>query len=123
MHDRPTAAELAEAVREFLEAEVLPAAQDARLRFRTLVAANALAILQRDLEVGEELLREELALLRSMVEVSAAGSDREQVRALNAELARRIRRGDPPPGALVALRRIAELKLRVASPRYLRPPR
>ena len=74
MSDRPTAAELAEAVREFLEAEVLPAAQDARLRFRTLVAANALAILQRELDLGDDLLREELALLRRLVDVPEAGT-------------------------------------------------
>src|SRR5205823_3675344 len=48
MADRPGAAELAEAVREFLEAEVLPTVGDARLRFRVLVAANALAIAQSD---------------------------------------------------------------------------
>jgi hypothetical protein len=44
MADRPTAAELVEAVTEFLAEEVLPAATDHRLKFRTLVALNALAI-------------------------------------------------------------------------------
>ena len=47
MSDRPTAAELIEAVSEFLSTEVLPAAPDHRLKFRTLVALNALAIAQR----------------------------------------------------------------------------
>ena len=45
MNDRPTAPELIEAVRAFLEAEVLPALGDnARLRFQTLVAVNVLAL-------------------------------------------------------------------------------
>ena len=45
---RPTAGELATAVREFLETEVLPATDDLRLRFRTLVAMNALSIVERE---------------------------------------------------------------------------
>ncbi len=45
---RPSAGELATAVREFLEQEVLPATDDQRLRFRTLVAMNALSIVERE---------------------------------------------------------------------------
>jgi hypothetical protein len=96
-HDRPTAAELVEATREFLEVEILPTLTDRRLRFRALVAINALGIAQRELESGEELLpREELE-----------------------ELARRIRSGDVPDDALERLQEHVAAKLRVASPRYL----
>jgi len=119
MSDRPTASELADAVREFLESEVLPSVQDPRLRFRLLVAANALSIARRELEMGDDLSREELALLRPLGDAPAPGTPREQALALSTALARRIRRGDVPSGTLEALRRIAELKLRVASPRYL----
>jgi len=119
MGDRPSPSELADSVREFLEAEVLPSVQDPRLRFRLLVAANALSIAKRDLELGDDLAREEVALLRPLGEAPPPGTPREQALALSAALARRIRRGDVPPGTLEALRRIAELKLRVASPRYL----
>jgi hypothetical protein len=119
MADRPGAAELAEAVREFLENEVLPVAEDARLRFRVLVAANALAIAQRDLEIGEGLLDEEIALLERLVGPAPAGSRRDRRLFLNRELARRVRRGEVPEETLDVLRRIAELKLRTASPRYL----
>ena len=97
MGDRPTPAELAEAVREFLEREMLASVNDQRLRFRTLVAINALGILQRELESpGEDL----------------GGAELE-------ELARRIRAGDPPPDALRRLKEHVAAKLRVASPRYL----
>ncbi len=113
MQNRPTAAELAEAVRNFLEEEIGPALQDPRLRFRALVAANALSILGRDLSLGEGLLREEVELLSGLLGVHGDAPS------LNAELCRRIRRGGPPAGTLAALRRIAELKLRIASPRYL----
>jgi hypothetical protein len=119
MPDRPSAPELADAVREFLEAEVLPSVQDPRLRFRLLVAANALSIAKRDLEIGDDLLRQEIALLRPLGETPPPGTPREQALALSAALSGRIRRGDVPLGTLEALRRIAELKLRTASPRYL----
>lgn len=96
-HDRPTGAELVEATREFLEAEILPTLTDQRLRFRTLVAINALGIAQRELESREEMLpREELE-----------------------ELARQIRSGDVPADALERLQEHVAAKLRVASPRYL----
>ena len=98
MSDRPTAAELVEATREFLEQEILPTLADPRLRFRTLVAVNALGIAQRELEsrAADELSPDELA-----------------------ELARRIRAGDVPEGALKLLKRHVAAKLRIASPRYL----
>jgi hypothetical protein len=96
--DRPTAAELIEATREYLEKEILPALDDQRLRFRTLVAINALGIAQRELESTEE---EVLSLEEA------------------AELARRIRAGEIPEGALELLERHVAQKLRVASPQYL----
>ena len=48
-HDRPTPQELAEAVREFLQEEILPILDDHRLKFRTLVAINGLGIAEREL--------------------------------------------------------------------------
>src|ERR671923_1584797 len=116
MADRPDAAELVEAVREFIEAEVLPAVSDARLKFRLLVAANALTIAQRDLQIGDELLAEEVTLLEKLSGSRASGTPRERTTALARELSCRIRRGDVPPGAVETLRRIADLKLRAASP-------
>jgi hypothetical protein len=50
-HDRPTAAELVDAVRELLTDELLDSV-DGRLRFQVRVAANALAIVGRELELG-----------------------------------------------------------------------
>jgi hypothetical protein len=98
MSSRPTAAELVEATREFLEGEILPTLRDHRLRFRTLVAINALGIAQRELEAGPE------------AELPAAELD---------DLARRIRLGDVPPGTLALLKRHVGAALRIANPRYL----
>ena len=63
MNDRPTAAELIEAVIVFLEGELIPGLSDPRLRFHTLVAANVLAISLRELAGEEDQLREEWRLL------------------------------------------------------------
>jgi hypothetical protein len=94
-HDRPTPGELAEAVAEFLEREILPTLDDHRLRFRTLVALNALRIAAREL-----------------AEMPPPEPDW--------ELARRIRAGDVPPDALERIKAEVEAKVRVANPKYLR---
>jgi hypothetical protein len=94
--ERPTPQELAEAIREFLTGEVLPTLTDQRLRFRMLVAINALGIVSRELA---KLPPEDDA------------SDR--------ELAARIRSGDVPPGTLEKVKAGVEARLIVDSPRYL----
>jgi hypothetical protein len=94
--ERPTAAELAEAILEFLGGEILPTLGDQRLRFRTLVAMNALSIVYRELE---------------RLPLEDDGAQR--------ELAARIRAGDVPPGTLGAVKRDVAERLRIASPRYL----
>ena len=124
MIDRPTGSELAEAVRHFLETEIAPTLSDHRLRFRTLVAMNALGILERELELGPALLRAEVERLAALLDEEAEPPDDVgalQARALelNRELARRIRAGEAPDGVLAHLRRSAEAKLQVSSPRYL----
>ena len=96
MPDRPTASELVEAVREFLAAEVLPTANDDRLKFRTLVAMNALAIARRELEAG------------------AAGS-----RPTTPGLAGRIRARGADPELLPELKAHVAAKLRISNPSYL----
>ena len=90
--DRPTAAELATAVQEFLELEILPLLDDHRLRFRTLVAMNALSIVAR--------------------EGPPPGP-------VDWTTARRIREGDIRSGDLAELKAQVEARLLVASPRYL----
>ncbi len=90
--ERPSAGELATAVREFLETELLPVLDDHRLRFRTLVAMNALSIVEREAPLSDEP---------------------------DWETARRIRAGDIRPGDLAELKQSVEARLRIASPRYL----
>jgi hypothetical protein len=124
MQDRPNAAELAQAVREFIETEVLPGIDDPRLRFRTLVAANGLGILEREIALGAPLVRREVgSLARLLGHADALPEDLEELRRraseLNRELAQRIRASDIPEGTLAHLLATVTDKLRIASPRYL----
>jgi len=90
--DRPYAAELADAVRGFLETEILPTIDDHRLRFRTLVAMNALGIVEREATRPAEP---------------------------DWHLARRIRAGDIPEDAVAQIKEQVREKLRVVNPSYL----
>jgi hypothetical protein len=128
MQDRPTAAELLAAVRAFLEQEVVPAF-DGRRRFHALVAANVLAVVEREV-AGEE--RQLLGEWRRLAALLGVRGDepvrlellRDGVRELDADLTRRIRAGeadDGPFGEAVRrhLRATVVEKLRVANPRVV----
>ena len=52
-HDAPNAMELLEAVREWIDRDVIPAT-DGRLRFHARVAANVLAMVEREIELGPD---------------------------------------------------------------------
>lgn len=124
MQDRPTASELTEAVREFLQADILPDLHDPRTRFRMLVAVNALGILERQLEQEELLLRAEYERLARLLDEDGAipGSLeklRYRVADLNRDLSERIRSGKVPEGAFGLLKQTVEGKLKIANPRYL----
>jgi Domain of unknown function (DUF6285) len=110
-HGVPTTAELAAAVRQFLEDEVM-AATEGRLRFLARVAANAVAQIERELELGGEAGRAHAArLARLGVEDDA-------------QLCAAIRDGsldDRMDEVRAAVRADVVDKLRIANPRYLQP--
>jgi hypothetical protein len=108
-HDRPSAAELVAAVREFLEADVLEATEG-RVRFHARVAINVLGIVERELALGP----------------AQAAAHAERLARLgfadDAALAAAIRAGDldDRDGEVKAcLLESARDKLLVANPRYL----
>lgn len=107
-HDRPTAEELIVAVREFIETEVM-AATDGRVRFHARVAANVLAMVER------ELADEGVAASAHAERLARFGvSD-------DAELAVAIRAGeldDRWDEVLEAVRATVRDKLSVANPGY-----
>jgi hypothetical protein len=141
MQDRPTALELLAAVREFITRHVVPAL-DGGQQFHARVAANVLAIVERELRDADAQLREEWTGLRALClpadTAPAAGDDdlppadpgvlRAAVAALNADLAACIRNGDADAGAFRAavfrhLRATVDDKLRIANPAYLEEKR
>jgi hypothetical protein len=116
-HDRPTAAELLDAVRAYLTNEVA-ATDDRRARFRALIAANVLAIAAREVDgvAGDEALEERLFEALEMRDGTL--DDRRW------ELARAIRAGDfDSPGkrdhAMEYARETVLRKLAVANPKFL----
>ena len=96
-HGIPSSAELARAVREFLEQEVMPATEG-RLSFHTRVAANVLAQIERELQTG-------LPDTTNDIELCAA------IRAGSVDLEE----------AYEPIRKTVVAKLRISNPRYLLP--
>jgi hypothetical protein len=108
-HDRPTAAELLEALHEWMERDLLPGV-DGRLQFHTRVAINMIDIVRRELELGpdQEVRHQEVLAAFGMND--------------DAELATAIRDGAFDANlvdVLNRLRPVVEDKVRVANPRYL----
>src|SRR2546425_10081619 len=98
MNDRPTAAELLAAARQYLEGELIPTLTEARLRFQTLVTANVLAIVERELHSEEEHLLREWQWLAELLELQGSAPQplsalRQAVRDGNEQLCQQIRQG------------------------------
>jgi hypothetical protein len=108
-HDRPRLDELLRAVRDFLAQDVVAGAEGT-LRFHARVAANVLAIVERELALGPDQARAHAERLRAL------GFDSD------AELARAIRAGelDGRLGEVTAaIRDAVRDKLAVANPKHL----
>ena len=110
-HDVPTAPGLVEAVREFLETDVINAT-DGRVQFHARVAVNVLRMVERELALGAEQERAHAARL------AALGMADE------AQLASAIRSGaldSRLAEVAAAVRDSVRAKLEVANPGYLGP--
>ena len=129
MQDRPTADELTDAVSQFLQTELAPRLSDPRLRFRTLIAANLMAIVTRELRAGDEPLRDEWRSLAALLghhepPPAAVAELRTDLDALGRELCARIRVGDADSGpwaeaAHAYAERAVTARLQIANPRFL----
>ena len=113
--DRPSAADLVTAVREFLERDVM-AATEGRVQFHTRVAVNVLSTVARELELGEGFATEERSRAAALL-----GHDGEPD-ALERELAAAIRSGaldDRDDDVRGHVRATVREKLLIANPGYL----
>ncbi len=115
--DRPTAAELLAAIADLLREEVTPVLDKAepRLSFQMRVAANSLAILEREARLGPSAdAREHQRLMKLL------GRDGD-LNDLNRELARQLRAGERDEGdaALMAhLDATIADKIAIANPKW-----
>lgn len=130
MQDRPSAAELLDAVRAFIEKDVITAL-DGTAKFHARVAANVLAIVGRELAMAPAQLEAEWARLDTLLGAAPRPADASalagEVRARTEALCERIRRGDADAGAfrgatLAHVRATVVEKLAVANPKLLVPP-
>jgi len=114
MMDQPSIGELVEAVRSFLETKAMPELKG-HTAFHARVAANALAIVARQLELGAKADAEETARLVSLL---GHGGDLDE---LNRELCRRIRAGGfalDDPRLTAHLEATARDKVAIDQPAY-----
>ena len=114
MQDRPSAAQLVAAVRDFLERVAQPELSG-HSAFHARVAANALAIVERELALGAQQDAAERERLRALL-----GGDG-PLEAQNRALCREIRAGRialDTPGLLEHLRATTLAKLAVDQPGY-----
>jgi hypothetical protein len=123
--DRPDAAELLEAVAEYLFGELrseVPREQ----RFKVLVAANICAVVAREIRAGDGPTREDLALFRDLLgEQGELPSDpatlAAETRQATEQLSRRLRAGELDERLGELAPRLAEhvrRKLEIARPDY-----
>jgi hypothetical protein len=115
--DRPTASELLSAIAELLRDEVTPVLDkvEPRLGFQMRVAANSLAILEREARLGPAADAREHDRLRALL-----GRDG-SLDALNRELARQLRAGERDerdPSLMAHLEATIADKIAIANPRW-----
>jgi Domain of unknown function (DUF6285) len=115
--DRPTAAELLAAVADFLREEAIPALDrsDPRLGFQMRVAANSLAILEREARLGPAADARERERLKKLL-----GRDG-TVEELNRLLAHELRTGqrdERDPVLMAHLEATIADKIAIANPKW-----
>jgi hypothetical protein len=116
MQDRPHTPELLQAVAQFLRERVLPATEGA-LAYQVRVAANALAIVQREVAQGATAQAREAEGLRALLGPAAPAD----LDAANRLLCARIADGAmdlATPGLLAHLQRTTADKLAIDQPGY-----
>lgn len=127
MQDRPTYEELLDAVRGFLERDVVPSLEGTR-KFHARVAVNVLSIVRRELAAQEEQLAAEWqrldAILASEPMPGNPGAVKRRLLERSRELCSRIQAGEADTGSfrqavIEHVRETVREKLAVANPKLL----
>lgn len=114
MMDQPSMRELVDAVREFIELRAMPELKG-HTAFHARVAANALAIVVRELDQGGKSALDEIARLRGLLGRDGTLDE------LNRELCKRIRAGSftpETPGLVEHLEKTTREKVAIDQPGY-----
>ena len=114
MQDQPTAVEIVDIVAEFIRVHAIPQLKG-HAAFHALVAANALDIVKRELQIAPKAESEELVRLKTLL-----GHDG-TLDALNRELCQKIEDGEltlETPGLADHLWAITMTKLAIDQPKY-----
>ena len=114
MMDKPSLVEIITAVREFIENKAMPELTG-RTAFHARVAANALGIVLREIEMGPRANAEEIVRLQALLGREGSLED------LNAMLAVRIQSGDiglETPGLGEHLKLTTIDKVKIDQPKY-----
>jgi len=114
MQDQPTAIELVDIVADFIRNHAMPQLQG-HAAFHARVAANALDIVKRELEIAPRANVEEHGRLQLLLERDGSLDD------LNRELCAEIERGEvglDTPGLVDHLWKITLTKLAIDQPNY-----
>jgi len=114
MIDQPSMRELVEAVRDFLEQKAMPELKG-HTAFHARVAANALSIVARELELGPQSASDEKNRLSALLGRDGPLED------LNRELCKRIREGSfelDTPGFAEHLTITTREKVAIDQPNY-----
>ncbi len=130
MSQVPDAAALLEAVRELLTDEIQPTIEDRGLRFKLLIAAHVLGIVERELRTGEPYLDAAIERLNALLDADPTpthtlAAKHVLMHQLEKELCARIRAGDADEGAWASqvqahVRRTLIEELQFTNPRFLK---
>lgn len=121
MQDPPNWQQLVTAVAQHLQAELIPAIHDPGLRFRTRIAANLLAIVQRELQLAPSQARQQRQRLEQLLDEPGSS---EPLVLLNRRLQERVAAGQfdrgPERARLMQhLKASAMERLQIANPKFL----
>lgn len=114
MQDQPSAIELVEAVTEFIRNHAMPQLQG-HAAFHARVAANALDIVKRELEIGPDAATAEMTRLKMLLSKDGTLDE------LNRELCEKIEKGEvtlDTPGLREHLWETTLTKLAIDQPKY-----
>ncbi|MCB1137233.1 MAG: hypothetical protein KDK23_00700 [Leptospiraceae bacterium] len=127
MQYRPEAADLCEAIADFLLKEVLPAAQSDELSYKALVSWNMLGVVARELRDEEDLLRNEAGRLHQLLDepgledLQTLQDVKQRIASLNDKLAEKIRSegvADPKGQIWAHVKQTLAENLSISNPRF-----